>query len=149
LAALAIEAGHNERGSALPGGAAERGHARLSYRLHPPILEDLRLIEALKAECERFSQCPVRVNVNTRDIPDALPQDVALCLFRIAQEGLRNARHAGAGRAEICLRRLDGGLELAVKDDGAVTIARMSLPSTKLPIRNVRYTAAFGGQFGH
>jgi hypothetical protein len=60
--------------------------------------------------------------VNTRDIPDALPQDMALCLFRIAQEGLRNARHAGAGRAEICLRRLDGGLELAVKDDGAVTM---------------------------
>jgi signal transduction histidine kinase len=50
------------------------------------------LIEALKAECERFSQCPVRLEVNTRDIRDALPQDVALCLFRIAQEGLRNAR---------------------------------------------------------
>jgi signal transduction histidine kinase len=89
----------------------------------------------LKAECERFSQCPVRLEVNTRDIPDALPQDVALCLFRIAQEGLCNARHAGAGRAEISLRRLDGGLELAVKDDGAVTIARMSLPGTFLPCR--------------
>jgi signal transduction histidine kinase len=115
----------------------------------PPslLLEDLGLIEALKAECERFSQCPVRLEVNTRDIPDALPQDVALCLFRIAQEGLRNvARHAGAGRAEISLRRLDGGLELAVKDDGAVTIARMSLPGTKLPIRNVRPPVANGGK---
>jgi signal transduction histidine kinase len=71
----------------------------------PPslLLEDLGLIEALKAECERFSQCPVRLEVNTRDIPDAVPQDVALCLFRIAQEGLRNvARHAGAGRAVPC-----------------------------------------------
>jgi nitrate/nitrite-specific signal transduction histidine kinase len=94
------------------------------------------LIEALKAECERFSQCPVRLEVNTRDIPDALPQDVALCLFRIAQEGLRNARHAEPGRAEICLRRLDGGLELAVKDDGAVAIARMSLPGTSRTSRS-------------
>jgi signal transduction histidine kinase len=78
----------------------------------PPslLLEDLGLIEALK---ERFSQCPVRLEVNTRDIPDALPQDVALCLFRIAQEGLRNvARHTGAGQIEISLRRLGGAWNL-------------------------------------
>ena len=131
LAALAIDAGRDERNSGPTGGAAMRSmreglvrlsedvHA-LSYRLHPSILEDLGLIEALKAECERFSQCPVRLEANTRDIPDVLPQDVALCLFRIAQEGLRNvARHAGARRAEVSLRRLDGGLELTVKDDGA------------------------------
>ena len=131
IAALAIDAGRNERNSGPTGGAAMRSmreglvrlsedvHA-LSYRLHPSILADLGLIEALKGECERFSQCPVRLQANTRDIPDALPHDVALCLFRIAQEGLRNvARHAGARRAEVSLRRLDGGLELTVKDDGA------------------------------
>ena len=131
LAALAIDAGRSERNSGPTGGAAMRSmreglvrlsedvHA-LSYRLHPSILEDLGLIEALKSECERFSQFPVRLEANTQDIPDALPQDVALCLFRIAQEGLRNiARHAGARRAEVCLRRLDGGLELTVKDNGA------------------------------
>ena len=131
LAALAIDAGRGERNSAPTGGAVMRSmreglvrlsedvHA-LSYRLHPSILADLGLIEALKAECERFSQFPVRLEANTRDFPDALPQDVALCLFRIAQEGLRNvARHAGARQAEVSLRRLDGGLELIVKDDGA------------------------------
>ena len=32
-------------------------------------LEDLGLIEALKSECERFSQCPVRLEVNTRTFP--------------------------------------------------------------------------------
>jgi len=81
------------------------------------------------------------------DIPDALPQDVARCLFRIAQEGLRNvARHAGAGRAEISLRRLDGGLKLAVKDDSAVTIARMSLPGTFLPCQPRRAMSGFGGK---
>ncbi len=131
LAALAIDAGRNERDSGPTAGAAMRSmreglvrlsedvHA-LSYRLHPSILEDLGLIEALKAECERFSQCPVRLEANTQDIPDALPQDVALCLFRIAQEGLRNiGRHAGARQTVVSLRRLDGGLQLTVKDDGA------------------------------
>ena len=70
------------------------------------------MIEALKAECERFSQCPVRLEVNTRDIPDALPQDVALCLFRIAQEGLCNARHAGAGEQRFACGAWTGGWNL-------------------------------------
>jgi signal transduction histidine kinase len=133
LAMLAIDAGRQERtqaGSA--GGSAMRmmreGLVRLSedvhalsYRLHPSILEDLGLIEALKSECERFSRtCSIRLEANAGDIPERLPRDVALCLFRIAQEGLRNiARHARAKRAEVRLRRLAGGLELTVEDDGA------------------------------
>jgi signal transduction histidine kinase len=130
LAALAIDAARNERNAGLTGRAAMRSmreglvrlsedvHA-LSYRLHPSILADLGLIEALKAECERVSHCSVRLEANTRDFPDALPQDVALCLFRVAQEGLRNvARHAGARRTDVFLRRLNGGLELIVTDDG-------------------------------
>jgi signal transduction histidine kinase len=133
LALLAIDAGREERNLPSPaGGAAMRtmreGLVRLSedvhalsYRLHPSILEDLGLMEALKSECERFSRTrPIRLEANARDIPEKLPHDVALCLFRIAQEGLRNiARHAGASRTEVSVRRLDGGLQLAVRDDGA------------------------------
>jgi signal transduction histidine kinase len=93
----------------------------LSYRLHPAILEDLGLAEALKSECERFSRtCSTRLETSVRDVPETLPRDVALCLFRIAQEGLRNiARHAGARQAEVRVQRLDGGLQLTVEDDGA------------------------------
>jgi signal transduction histidine kinase len=133
LALLAIDAGREERNLPGPAGGtamrtmreglvrlSEDVHA-LSYRLHPSILEDLGLMEALKSECERFSRTrPIRLEANARDIPEKLPHDVALCLFRIAQEGLRNiARHAGASRTEVSVRRLDGGLQLAVRDDGA------------------------------
>jgi signal transduction histidine kinase len=132
LALLAIDAGREERRSASPaGGSAMRtmreGLVRLSedvhalsYRLHPSILEDLGLIEALKSECDRFSRtCSIRLEANPRDIPDKLPHDVALCLFRIAQEALRNiARHARATRVEVRLRPLAGGVQLAVKDNG-------------------------------
>jgi signal transduction histidine kinase len=99
---------------------SEDVHA-LSYRLHPSILEDLGLVEALNSECERFSKtCPVRLETNAQDVPATVPRDVALCLFRIAQEGLRNiARHAGATRVEVGLRRTDDGLQLTVKDNGA------------------------------
>jgi signal transduction histidine kinase len=132
LALLAIDAGREERNVANPGVGAMRAmreglvrlsqdvHA-LSYRLHPSILEDLGLIEALKSECERFSQtCSTRLEVNTEEITEKLPHDVALCFFRIAQEGLRNiARHANASRADVRLRRVHGGLQLSVMDDGA------------------------------
>jgi signal transduction histidine kinase len=133
LALLAIAAGREERGSAgADAGPAMRtmrdGLVRLSedvhalsYRLHPSILNDLGLIEALKVECERFSPtCPTRLDADPHELPEHLPQDVALCLFRIAQEGLRNiARHAKATAAEVSLRRQDGGLQLSVRDNGA------------------------------
>jgi signal transduction histidine kinase len=98
---------------------SEDVHA-LSYRLHPSILEDLGLVEALKAECKHFSQtCSIRLEANAREIPERLPRDVALCLFRITQEALRNtARHARASEVAVRLRLLDGGLQLTVTDNG-------------------------------
>jgi len=132
LALLAIDAGREEGNpSRVAGGNAMKAmreglvrlsedvHA-LSYRLHPSVLEDLGLVEALKSEFERFSRIhSVRLEVKLAEIPDNLPHDTGLCLFRIAQEALNNiARHAEASRAEVALRRVDGGLQLAVKDDG-------------------------------
>jgi signal transduction histidine kinase len=98
---------------------SEDVHA-LSYRLHPSILDDLGLAEALKAECEHISRHePVRVEVEVHQVPDALPDDVALCIFRVAQEALRNvARHAKASVATVTLAQNDGGLLLAVSDNG-------------------------------
>jgi signal transduction histidine kinase len=98
---------------------SEDVHA-LSYRLHPSVLDDLGLAEALKTECEQVSRHqPVRVDVDVDQVPDALPGDVALCIFRIAQEALRNvARHAKASVATVTLAPDDGGLLLAVSDNG-------------------------------
>jgi len=98
---------------------SEDMHA-LSYRLHPSILDDLGLAEALKAECEQVSRHePVRVEVEVQQVPDTLPNDVALCIFRVAQEALRNvARHARASVATVSLALREGGLSLAVRDNG-------------------------------
>jgi signal transduction histidine kinase len=44
---------------------------------------------------------------------------VALCLFRVAQEALRNAvRHAQAARITVSLQASAGGHALSVVDDG-------------------------------
>jgi PAS domain S-box-containing protein len=92
----------------------------LSYQLHPALLEDLGLADALKAECERFAQqelIPIKSSVET--IPRGIPFDTGLCLFRVTQEALRNvARHARARAAAVSLRSAKGGLELAVTDSG-------------------------------
>jgi PAS domain S-box-containing protein len=92
----------------------------LSYRLHPTLLADLGLTEAIKVECERVSrQKSIRVTVDLGDVPEAIPRNVALCLFRVTQEALRNVvRHAAARTITVSLRGGDDGLELAVRDDG-------------------------------
>jgi signal transduction histidine kinase len=59
------------------------------------------------------------VTLTAADGLDGLPQDVALCLYRIAQEALRNiAAHSGARVARVDLSPSAGGLELVISDDG-------------------------------
>jgi signal transduction histidine kinase len=127
LARLAIDAAHLEQPAApgqrtLHGELARLGedvHA-LSYRLHPSILDDLGLAEALKAECEQITRHqPLNLEVDVNGVPGRLSSDAALCVFRVAQEALRNvARHARAAVARVSLRERDGGVVLTVSDDG-------------------------------
>ncbi|MGO9949121.1 MAG: ATP-binding protein [Steroidobacteraceae bacterium] len=93
----------------------------LSYRLHPSVLQDLGLVEALKAECERAARSESwRVDVETDKLPPSLPREVALCIYRVAQEALRNiGRHAKASIVQLSLALKDGGLLLAVSDNGS------------------------------
>ena len=92
----------------------------LSYKLHPALLEDLGLADALKAECEQFAEqelIPIQSSLDA--IPRGIPFDIGLCLFRVTQEALRNvARHARARTASVSLRSAKGGLELVVTDSG-------------------------------
>jgi signal transduction histidine kinase len=92
----------------------------LSYRLHPSILDDLGLVEALKAECERFSRLEsIPVDVKIENNFTDPPPPVALCLFRIAQEALQNSgRHAQASQVEVSLQRSDGGFGVCISDNG-------------------------------
>ncbi len=132
VAVLAIEAGRAElAGSDGPQATAMRsvreGLVRLSedihslaYQLHPSVLDELGLVEALRAECERQRrQRRIELSLKLDPLPAAVGKGEALCLFRVAQEALNNvARHAGARAASVTLRPMDHGLLLAVRDDG-------------------------------
>ena len=93
----------------------------LAYKLHPALLEHLGLADALQAECDRLSrQESISVDVKLDGLPTDIAQEARLCLFRVAQEALRNvARHARAQAVQVSLHSLDGGLQLAVADNGA------------------------------
>ena len=92
----------------------------LSYRLHPSVLDDLGLVEALRAECDRFARSEsVRVDVDADALPRSLPKEAAFGVYRVAQETLHNiGRHAKASIVQLSLVLRDGGLLLSVSDNG-------------------------------
>ena len=53
------------------------------------------------------------------DIPWAVPEGVALCLYRVAQESLRNiGKHAGIAHVSVRLMSRSSELILAIDDAG-------------------------------
>ncbi|MGB6675059.1 MAG: ABC transporter substrate binding protein [Terriglobales bacterium] len=92
----------------------------LSHRLHSSTLESLGLVAGVEAFCKEFTgQQGVHVDFVHENVPRGVPEDAALCMFRITQEALRNIkRHSGANRAAVRLEQLDGSLHLSVSDCG-------------------------------
>src|SRR5262249_28856475 len=73
---------------------------RLSYQLHPTKLEALGLVPSIQSVCRDVTQQhDVQVEFRHQFVPPELDPEIALCLFRIVQESLRNVvRHSGARR---------------------------------------------------
>jgi signal transduction histidine kinase len=99
---------------------SEDVHA-LSRQLHPSILDDLGLVEALRSECASFSRREaIAVDYRPEDVPGALPRDVSLCVYRVAQEALRNlAKHAAVNEASVALAATAAEVVLRIQDRGA------------------------------
>jgi signal transduction histidine kinase len=92
----------------------------LSHRLHSSTLESLGLVAGIEAFCEEFAdQQEIQIKFYHENVPSRVSEDAALCLFRIAQEGLRNVkRHSGANEAEVRLEGVDENLHLSISDRG-------------------------------
>ena len=98
---------------------SEDVHA-ISRQLHPSILEDLGLVDAVRNEINAFGRREkIEINYLSSGIPEKLPKDVSLCLFRIIQEGLRNiAKHALTDSASITLIGSADHLDMEIRDNG-------------------------------
>jgi PAS domain S-box-containing protein len=97
-----------------------QGVHSLSRQLHPHILDDLGLVDALRSECQNLEQRDgIQVTFYAREVPTDLPRVVALCVYRVAQEALRNvARHARSSQASVRLVANASELVLSVRDRG-------------------------------
>lgn len=91
---------------------------RISTELRPSVL-DLGLAAALEWQAQEFqARTGIRCRLRLPDGGEVAP-DVSTTLFRIFQEALTNiARHAGATRAEVVLKKQPDGLVLLIRDNG-------------------------------
>ena len=93
----------------------------LSRQLHPSILDDLGLVEALRSECAGFGKRhSITIDYSATGVPANISGNIRLVIYRVAQEGLRNiAKHAGVQKAWVSLAIVGLQLQLLVFDLGA------------------------------
>lgn len=92
----------------------------LAWQLRPGILDDLGLLNALKALAQSLGDDgPARIDPV---LPNKLPpmtREAELAIYRIAQEALTNAvRHSGAQSITVEMRVTGQDLVLQIADDG-------------------------------
>ena len=115
----------SERGEALctdlvmRSGEAVSALRAICHNLRPPLLQqDLTsALRALVEELDARSITPVHIEVSVEHVQ--LPDEVALAVFRVAQEALNNAiQHADASEIGVRLTQYPDRLRLTVSDDG-------------------------------
>ena len=92
----------------------------LSHLLHPPMLDDVGLLAAIRWYANGFSQrSSIQVELNLpADLP-RLPTELETAVFRVVQESLTNVhRHSGSTTATVRLEREADLLHLYVIDQG-------------------------------
>jgi PAS domain S-box-containing protein len=135
LALLSMELEMSKRMVLRPGGPVEirmeemRQHCSsiaadvqaLSHELHSSRLDYLGLTVALQSFCQEFSQQQnVNVEFQYEDVPDSLPNEVSLSVFRIAQEGLHNSlKYSGVDRFSLHLWGTGDTVQLEICDFGS------------------------------
>jgi signal transduction histidine kinase len=90
----------------------------LAQGIHPSVLSDHGLVEALEA---RLAHLPLEVHLDTQGIARGtrFAEAVEGAAYFVVSEALANIlKHAGAGRARVCLVVVDGALRVEVADDG-------------------------------
>jgi signal transduction histidine kinase len=97
-----------------------QGVRRLSQDLRPAAIDRLGLLPAIQwlaAEVAKYSGVATKVDVIGKE--HRLPEEVAIALFRIIQEAMRNVwRHSGATNARIIIEFFDKRTKITVSDNG-------------------------------
>jgi signal transduction histidine kinase len=97
-----------------------RNVRQLSHDLHPAVLQHLGLVKGLTSYCGELGRAHrVAITCSAEGDFGAITPDAALCVYRIAQEALRNVvAHARAGRTDVRLFQLGDHAHIMITDDG-------------------------------
>jgi PAS domain S-box-containing protein len=92
----------------------------LSHRIHSSKLEYLGLAAAASSLCRELSnRQKLAIVFHSEGIPRDLPKEIALNLFRVLQEALRNAiKHSNSHQCEVSLDAGPSEIQLKVRDFG-------------------------------
>jgi PAS domain S-box-containing protein len=92
----------------------------LSHELHSSKLQLLEVVAAIGGFCREIAeQQEITIDFTNEGVPDDVPPDIALCLFRVLQEALRNAeRHSQVRAFSVDLRGTPDAIRLTVRDAG-------------------------------
>jgi PAS domain S-box-containing protein len=93
----------------------------LSHKLHSSILDELGVATAVTGFCDELSkQYNLQIEFSAQDVPHQLPEDISLCLFRVAQEALHNAvKYSGVSELAVEMIGTKDIVQLMVTDKGA------------------------------
>src|SRR5579863_266804 len=92
----------------------------MSYLLHPPLLDEMGLVAALRWYVDGFAErSKIAVKLECAESLGRLSGEVETAIFRLVQECLTNIhRHSGSSTASIRIAQQDGHLLLQVSDKG-------------------------------
>ena len=121
----------------------------LAYQLHPSILDDLGLAAALRSHIADVTRREgIAIELSEDGLTGPIPADVASCLYRVAQEALRNVvKHAQPASVTVHLDSSSDGVTMAV-DDSGVGFDPRGTPHRGLGLVGMEERVRFvGGQF--
>ncbi len=93
---------------------------RVIYDLHPPVLDAMGLVVALKRFAATFTAAfNIGCEIQVVGRPRRLPKEIEIAIFRILQAALHNvASHAKATHAQVCFDFGADWLKTSIEDDG-------------------------------
>jgi signal transduction histidine kinase len=108
--------------------------------LHSSKLEQLGLKKAAASFCREFSgRHKVKIDFTGENVPEGLPMDISLSLFRVLQESLQNAvKHSGSQRFQVLLMGSLFEINLTVRDSGKGFDPQMALSAEGIGLASMR-----------
>jgi signal transduction histidine kinase len=94
---------------------------RIMSALRPSVLDDLGILPAMNWFCREYEKTyshicvEKKIDISENDLTDSLKTTI----FRVSQEAMNNvAKHSKATVVNLTLQKGNGGIELAIRDNG-------------------------------